>query len=217
MFAAGDRIVVKRNDFRLGVANGERGRVVAVDDDAVTVELRGRAVRLDARFLDDRTPQGDPTLVHGYAITGHVAQGLTVDRAFVLADDGLSREWGYTAMSRGRLANHVYVADDPTTGREEFAPAIRPPQPAAAPRRGVEPQRGGGARDRRVRGDTTLADLDARLAVATRRSEIERQRWRPGRRRRLAEAREAEAGIAERVEEERRRRYERGHASKGGL
>jgi ATP-dependent exoDNAse (exonuclease V) alpha subunit len=83
-FAAGDRVVVKLNDLRRGVHNGERGRVVDVDPDVVMVELRGRVVRLDRDFLEEPTAYGDPLLLHGYAITGHVARGLTVDHAFVL-------------------------------------------------------------------------------------------------------------------------------------
>jgi len=60
--------------------------------------MAGR-VTLDADYLDDRTVHGDPTLLHGYASTIHVAQGLTVDHAFVLAGPGLNRESGYTALS----------------------------------------------------------------------------------------------------------------------
>jgi ATP-dependent exoDNAse (exonuclease V) alpha subunit len=48
---------------------------------------------LDAPFLLGETAHGEPRLLHGYAITAHVAQGSTVDRAYVLADEGLSREW----------------------------------------------------------------------------------------------------------------------------
>ena len=73
--------------------------------------------------------RGDPSLVHGYAITGHVAQGLTTGRAFVLADAGASREWLYVALSRGREGNRLYVADD-ERGREEFAP-VDPHRPGA--------------------------------------------------------------------------------------
>ena len=57
-----------------------------------------------------------------YAITGHVAQGLTVDRAYVLADSGVSGEWAYTAMSRGREHNALYFAADHHAARDEFAP-----------------------------------------------------------------------------------------------
>ena len=50
-----------------------------------------------------------PAIQHAYAVTGHVAQGMTVDRAFVLGSPDMYREWGYTAMSRGRRANRLYV------------------------------------------------------------------------------------------------------------
>jgi hypothetical protein len=42
-------------------------------------------------------------------MTIHKAQGLTADRCLVLADDTLSREAAYTALSRGRLENHLVV------------------------------------------------------------------------------------------------------------
>lgn len=62
--------------------------------------------------------------MHGYAITGHVAQGLTTERTFVLADSGASREWLYVALSRGRQANRLYVAGEDRS-RDEFAPVDR--------------------------------------------------------------------------------------------
>jgi hypothetical protein len=33
--------------------------------------------------------------VHGYAITAYVAQGMTCERAYVLARDDAYREWAY--------------------------------------------------------------------------------------------------------------------------
>jgi ATP-dependent exoDNAse (exonuclease V) alpha subunit len=62
---------------------------------------------------------------HGYAVTGHVAQGLTTDRAFVLASDELYREWAYTAMSRGRVTNRLYLVDGAPRVRDEIAPRTR--------------------------------------------------------------------------------------------
>ncbi len=106
------------------MTNGQRGEVVAVDRDAgsLTVACGGRRVELDRAFLSGATRDGDPTLLHGYAMTGHVAQGATVDRCFVLASEGMSREWAYVALSRGRLSNRLYVAAQPDDARAEFAP-----------------------------------------------------------------------------------------------
>ena len=52
-------------------------------------------------------------LDHGYALTAHLAQGATVDRAFVLGSDELYREWGYTALSRHRAEARLYVSGTP--------------------------------------------------------------------------------------------------------
>jgi ATP-dependent exoDNAse (exonuclease V) alpha subunit len=122
-FAVGDRVVVRRNDRQSGLSNGDRGVVLAIDPRLRRLELEcgERCVVLGAEFLLGQTEHGDPTLSHGYAVTVHVARGATVDRAYVLGH-GLSRESGYTAMSRGRDANHLYVADA-VPDREEFAPA----------------------------------------------------------------------------------------------
>jgi Ti-type conjugative transfer relaxase TraA len=103
---AGDRVVCLRNDSRLSVVNGLRGQVTHVDVDDREIEMRaddGRSLRLPSQYLD----AGHVT--HGYAITGHKAQGLTVDRTFVLATPDLYREWGYVALSRGRHDNRLYL------------------------------------------------------------------------------------------------------------
>jgi conjugative relaxase-like TrwC/TraI family protein len=121
-FAAGDRVVLRRNDRRRSVANGDRGTVVRVDPagERLEVAIGQRHVTLDASYLAVRG--GRSALTHGYAVTGHVAQGMTVDRALVLGTDTLFQEWGYVAMSRGRTVNRFYaVASAPE--RDEFAPA----------------------------------------------------------------------------------------------
>lgn len=127
VFAVGDRVVIRRNDPERGVSNGGRATVVAVDSLRLrlTIESRGQRIDLGASFLLRRTREGEPPLALGYAMTCHVAQGMTVDRAFVLADGGLCREWGYTALTRGRTANHLYVGADRALEREEFAPTER--------------------------------------------------------------------------------------------
>jgi hypothetical protein len=90
---------------------------------AMTIEVDGRRIRLDREFLNGTTRDGDPTLLHGYAITGHVAQGLTVDHSLVLATGGIGSEWAYVALSRGRESNRIYVAEIEDDPRAEFAPA----------------------------------------------------------------------------------------------
>jgi ATP-dependent exoDNAse (exonuclease V) alpha subunit len=116
LVATGDRVLLRRNDRRLGVVNGDRGVVVEAGENELVVELRGRTVRLGREYLDQ-----ERALELGYAITGHAAQGLTCSQTFVLATDGLSKEWAYVALSRGRESNRLYVTHEARESAE-FAP-----------------------------------------------------------------------------------------------
>jgi len=125
VFAVGDRVVALHNARRLDILNGTRATITAVDLEhrsltALTTD--GRTVELPAGYLDAQTDRGGPTLDHGYAITGHKAQGMTTGRAFVLGSEELYLEWGYVALSRGRTENHLYLTA-PTRDRDEIAPA----------------------------------------------------------------------------------------------
>lgn len=48
----------------------------------------------------------------GYAVTAHRAQGITTDTAHTVVTATTTRENFYVAMTRGRNANHAYVAVD---------------------------------------------------------------------------------------------------------
>jgi ATP-dependent exoDNAse (exonuclease V) alpha subunit len=126
-FAAGDRVLVKRNDSRCDVRNGDRGVIDHVAQGAGSVHVRfdDRTVVLDAQFLSQPTQSGRPALEHGYAITAYAAQGMTCRHALVLARDDAYREWIYTTMTRASEANRLYVVGERQRGRdrEEFAPA----------------------------------------------------------------------------------------------
>jgi Ti-type conjugative transfer relaxase TraA len=115
-YAVGDRVVVTRNDHRLGIVNGQRGVVTGIDDDALLVAVDGSRL---VRIPEPRLRAGG--LDHGYALTAHRAQGATVDRTFVLGSDELYREWGYTALSRHRESARFYVSATPA-----FLNAARP-------------------------------------------------------------------------------------------
>jgi len=106
-FAAGDRIVCLRNSSFLGVKNGTTGTVERVDPKRRVLTLatdRGPTVELNRPYLEAAHVR------HAYALTGHAAQGLTVERAFVLgAGEARLQEWGYVALSRAREATRLYV------------------------------------------------------------------------------------------------------------
>ena len=71
------------------------------------------------------------TSTHAYALTGHAAQGATVDRAFVLLrDEGALREWGYVACSRARTQTRLYATGESLEG-EQHGSLLTPRDPTA--------------------------------------------------------------------------------------
>lgn len=114
-FAAGDRIIFGKNNSAFGVKNGELGTVESIrfnKTGQVEITARhdnGKAVKFTVGEEKDQFEVFD----YGYAMTVHKAQGVTVDRAFVLPSDSMSsREWAYVAMSRHRLEARMYVTRD---------------------------------------------------------------------------------------------------------
>jgi ATP-dependent exoDNAse (exonuclease V) alpha subunit len=109
VFQAGDRILCRQNQNRLGVLNGDLATVVNVDQErkSLTVQLdRDPETRdLPVWYLD----QGH--VDYGYALTGHKAQGVTTNHTFVIVDGTTDREWAYVAMSRGRQTNTLYLTN----------------------------------------------------------------------------------------------------------
>ncbi|BAV64475.1 Ti-type conjugative transfer relaxase TraA [Sphingobium cloacae] len=107
-FAPGDRLVFLRNDRNLGVKNGTLGTVEQVGREAMTVRLdAGRSVSFELKDFAH--------VDHGYAATIHKAQGMTVDRAHVLATPGMDAHGSYVSLSRHRDSVQLHY------GRDDFA------------------------------------------------------------------------------------------------
>ena len=83
----GDRVICLQNDRRLGVLNGDLATIVSVDtrDRSAVVRLdrESEARHLPAWYLDAGHVD------HGYALTGHKAQGVTVDHTFAVDEDDI--------------------------------------------------------------------------------------------------------------------------------
>jgi hypothetical protein len=58
---------------------------------------------------------------HGYAVTVHKAQGVTVDRAYVLATPGMDRSLAYVGMTRHRESATMYAGGDDFANYEKLA------------------------------------------------------------------------------------------------
>jgi ATP-dependent exoDNAse (exonuclease V) alpha subunit len=103
-YAAGDLVLVTRNDHTLGLLNGTRAVLtdanhqqltLRTDDSVETSVTAGWA----AEHLD-----------YGYAMTVHKAQGLTCSTTLVYGTAALCQQAGYVALSRGVTDNHLYTA-----------------------------------------------------------------------------------------------------------
>ena len=128
--AIGGRVICLRNDSALAVLNGTQGTIRSIADQEITITTdQGR------RHL----PYGyvvDGHLDHGYATTIHKSQGLTVDRAFVLATDSLTR-WppapsGPWCRRRSRTFRPGARSASPCPTARSAPPAT--PRPSTRPR-----------------------------------------------------------------------------------
>jgi hypothetical protein len=109
--SAGDVIITRSNDRRLRLAatdwvkNGDRWTITHVGERGDLAMRHNRSnltTRLPADYV--RTSTG-----LGYATTIHGAQGVTADTMHGLVTGQESRQQLYTMLTRGRVANHLYL------------------------------------------------------------------------------------------------------------
>ena len=154
--SVGDTVITRTNDRTLRttatdwVKNGDRWQVTRLHTDgSLTVQhLRSRHhVTLPAGYVT-------ASVELGYACTIHTAQGVTAEASHTLLTGAESRQLAYTAATRGRAANHLYLqvvgdgdphnhhpprdhppaAPPPTCSSRSWSattPPARPPPPAA--------------------------------------------------------------------------------------
>ena len=98
-FGAGDRVMQIRNNYDLGVFNGDIGYILDfVDEDELTVDFDGQKVRYEQKDLDE--------LVHAYCISIHKSQGCEFKAVIIIMMTQhyilLQRNLLYTAITRAR-------------------------------------------------------------------------------------------------------------------
>jgi Ti-type conjugative transfer relaxase TraA len=122
-FATGDRLYFLENDKSLGVRNGTLGTIKEIE-----ATENGPRFTVD---ISDGKDAKNPKLVkfgigdyaaidHGYAATVHKSQGVTVDRAYVLAVSGFDRHLTYVAQSRHRVDSQLYWSHDQFRDRQQL-------------------------------------------------------------------------------------------------
>jgi conjugative relaxase-like TrwC/TraI family protein len=110
--SVGDLIITRANDRRLRISatdwvkNGDRWTILKLTDiGAAKVRhvRNGHIVTLPAGYVATASELG-------YASTVHTAQGVTADTMHGIVTGEVSRQQLYTMLTRGRAANHIYVA-----------------------------------------------------------------------------------------------------------
>jgi DNA primase catalytic core len=109
--SVGEQVITRANNRMLRVTatdwvkNGDRWTVLKVSrggDLTVRHHRSRRVVRLPASYVQE-------SVELGYATTVHTAQGVTADTMHGLVTGEESRQQLYTMLTRGRIANHLYL------------------------------------------------------------------------------------------------------------
>ncbi|MCA1699330.1 MAG: hypothetical protein LC790_10725, partial [Actinobacteria bacterium] len=107
-------------------------------------------------------------LGHGYALTVHKSQGMSVERTFVLGSEDLFRELGYTALSRHRDSCRFYINAGQPQDRQRLGGLEAEPDPLDQVRRALGESRAKElALERHERDEELLAAPTEELATSS--------------------------------------------------
>mgnify|MGYP002384359631 CR=1 FL=1 len=95
-FSKGDRILFMKNDNGLGVKNGTLGTILEIDHHKIKAKLD------NSNEVVSFAPKLYSYFDQGWAVNIHKSQGVTVDRAFLLATHETYRNLAYVGMTRHR-------------------------------------------------------------------------------------------------------------------
>lgn len=112
-FYRGDRVIFGKNNKSPGVKNGTLGTVRRIDESrgiiSVEVDGEGRGGHRTRTFSLSEYSE----LSLGYCITTHRAQGMSVEKAYVLTDETMTdREMSYVQVSRAKEATEIFTTKE---------------------------------------------------------------------------------------------------------
>lgn len=110
--SVGERIMITKNDSKLGVKNGQFATVndmkfTKSGEVELTIKVDGNPTQIQLKVTGENAFNH---IDHGYAATVHKSQGATVDSAYFYASSMTDKELGYVAMSRHRDQCQVFTS-----------------------------------------------------------------------------------------------------------
>jgi Ti-type conjugative transfer relaxase TraA len=132
-FARGERIYFLKNNRTLGVMNGTLGTIEKIDNQQLTVRLDPQDPSKETKSLTPQRVTIDlATYQHvdyGYAATIHKAQGVTVDRSYLLASKYVDAHAAYVGLSRHRESTDIFWSQEAFKNRGELIKSFERERP----------------------------------------------------------------------------------------
>jgi len=125
-FASGDRVYFLKRDDTLGVINGTLGTIEKIESGRGQIHIKLDSN--DALLKEQRQVVVDTKeykhLDHGYAATVYKAQGVTVDRSYLLTSKHYDAHSSYVGMSRHRQSCDVFSSREQFSSEQELAQTL---------------------------------------------------------------------------------------------
>ena len=103
-FGIGEQVIMKKNDNKLKLKNGQIGTITDISKNQITVNINGKKQTFNTKQY--------PYIQHAYAITDFASQGKTTDRVIAVANSqSASFNDFYTQITRARYEAHI-ITDD---------------------------------------------------------------------------------------------------------
>ena len=99
-FGIADQIIFKKNDKKLGLANGQIGTITHLSGNLITVKINDKKITFNTKEYN--------YIQHAYAITDFASQGKTTNRVIAVANSNTaSFNDFYTQITRAKYEAHI--------------------------------------------------------------------------------------------------------------
>jgi len=99
-FGIGEQVIMKKNDYKLQLKNGQIGKITAISDNQITVNINNEEKTFNVKQY--------PYIQHAYAITDFASQGKTTDKVIAVANSqSASFNDFYTQITRAKYEAHI--------------------------------------------------------------------------------------------------------------